>query len=190
MDRLRISGLDIISDDSYALMGLVARLDKHITFERCATPCLLLLTHVTLIEMHVFLERYINAFISHDLIILIAPSSAKTLVEGLSENTVVFINISNGPAFISAELRRALSKPPRNAYQHEPLTYCEQRTLALLLQGYCCSLIAKLINVNVKTISSQRRSAMRKYGVSSMMVLAMKYSLDVSLCNASITQPC
>jgi DNA-binding CsgD family transcriptional regulator len=184
-----MNGLDIISEDGYALMGLVAQLDKRIHLGGSAAPCLLLLTYATLIEMHVFLERYANAFINHDLVIIIGPFSAKKLIEGLTETAVAFINISNEPTFISDEISRVLNEPPRQGAQHEPLTHCEQRTLALLLKGYSGPLMTKLIGVNEKTISSQRRSAMKKYGVSSMMLLAMKYSLDMTLCNTLAAIP-
>lgn len=171
--------LCFISEDNYTLPYLMALISRKIDIKAGSSCCVLLSTHHTLIETSAFLLKYLKDVRNYDIIIFIAPMSIKPILENIGELPIFFINVKSPADMISKEVSIYSSLNIRRYYKWQPLllTLCEERTMALLLKGYTPTRITKILNLNEKTISLQKRRVMKKYNVSSLAELFIKHRL-------------
>lgn len=179
----KTSGVKIITDDNYAALGVTVFLKQHSIGVSCTHPIIFIITQRSRVEAFSFLCRESHFFSLCDLAIIIAPESVRRIIRGLWGVTCAFINVHNSPARIAYEIEDACSSDKVfGDNSPEELTLCEYRVINLLLAGMKPCSIAKTLNLNDKTVSSQKRRVMRKYDVSSTAELVMKHRL-IELCS-------
>lgn len=171
--------LEIISDNYYALYGMASCLGEGILTSLYLRPCILMITNPSLIEAASFIRSKTEIFTLYDLIIVITYQSIKRTIEGVSDAMIFFINVNETPDEFSKIVKHALNyRKSSFEVKEEKLTRNEVRALGLLLKGFTPAAIAEKLSVNEKTISSQKRSVMRKYGVQTTLELAIKDSFQ------------
>lgn len=172
------TGFNIISDDNFAIAGLAGCLDNNTALDLNLHACILVITQCSLIGAFNFLRLKARLLALHELVIIIAQPSVRRITEGVGDFVRVFINVNEHPDIIAEDICQALCMNWRfDEGTPEKLTQCENRVLYLLVEGFTPSAIARMLKLNEKTISAQKRGVMRKYGVNSTVEMAMKYLL-------------
>jgi DNA-binding CsgD family transcriptional regulator len=177
--------LNFISEDNYTLPCLMAYITRGENIKTDTSCCVLLSTHHTLVETSHFLLKYLKYLTIYDSVILIAPFSFKSILENLGEIPISFIDVKSPVEQISKEVSVYSTLKIRKYYKWQPLilTPCEERTMTLLLNGFTPARIAKVLNLNEKTVSLQKRKVMKKYNVKSLAELLVKHRLMMEMHN-------
>lgn len=91
-------------------------------------------------------------------------------------DTSIFLIQKALACFIQPIKIRATSKTIKTRPARK-LTFCERRVTALYIQGLPLACMARLLNTSIKTVSAQRRRAMKKMGVVSNIEFLQKGNL-------------
>lgn len=79
--------------------------------------------------------------------------------------------LQNGKKFTPKSVTKLLEKISANGYGDKRLSPKESEVLRLFAEGFLVTEIAKKLNRSIKTISSQKKSAMMKLGVENDIAL-------------------
>lgn len=169
----------VIFEDYYAALGLLSYAEGESALRAYQPCCILLMTHSTLLEAFSFLIKNAYIFSCYPHVAIVGPSFLKRIVEGIGNKATVFIDIDEILTVLSEtrSLSSYIQKRSLSKINTSTLTFCERQVLNLLLKGKAPSFIASKLKMNVKTISGQKRAAMRKYNVTSTVELVVKHRL-------------
>ncbi|CAQ83652.1 MULTISPECIES: response regulator transcription factor RcsB [Photorhabdus] len=92
----------------------------------------------------------------------------------------VLTALKQGERFMPESVSELLKKVTKTRYGDKPLSQKESEVLRLFAQGFLVTDIAKKLNRSVKTISSQKKSAMVKLGVNNDIAL-LNYLASVAI---------
>ncbi|NHB97283.1 response regulator transcription factor RcsB [Photorhabdus stackebrandtii] len=92
----------------------------------------------------------------------------------------VLTALKQGERFIPESVSELLKKVTETPYSDKPLSQKESEVIRLFAQGFLVTDIAKKLNRSVKTISSQKKSAMVKLGVNNDIAL-LNYLASVAI---------
>ncbi|ERT12826.1 transcriptional regulator RcsB [Photorhabdus temperata] len=92
----------------------------------------------------------------------------------------VLTALKQGEKFMPESVSELLKKVTKTPYGDKPLSQKESEVIRLFAQGFLVKDIAKKLNRSVKTISSQKKSAMVKLGVNNDIAL-LNYLASVTV---------
>ena len=170
-------------EDSTALINNLPKLDAHVLITDLSMPGDKYGDGITLIK---YIKRH---FPSLSIIVLTMILSAvlDLDIEGIvlkqgapTDLPKALAALQKGKKFTPESVSRLLEKISAGGYGDKRLSPKESEVLRLFAEGFLVTEIAKKLNRSIKTISSQKKSAMMKLGVENDIAL-LNYLSSVTL---------
>ncbi|HCW1777480.1 TPA: transcriptional regulator RcsB [Salmonella enterica subsp. enterica serovar Typhi] len=171
-------------EDSTALINNLPKLDAHVLITDLSMPGDKYGDGITLIK---YIKRH---FPSLSIIVLTMNNNPAILsavldldIEGIVPPTDLpkaLAALQKGKKFTPESVSRLLEKISAGGYGDKRLSPKESEVLRLFAEGFLVTEIAKKLNRSIKTISSQKKSAMMKLGVENDIAL-LNYLSSVTL---------
>ena len=167
-------------EDSTALINNLPKLDAHVLITDLSMPGDKYGDGITLIK---YIKRH---FPDLSIIVLTMNNNPAILsavldldIEGIVLPKALAA-LQKGKKFTPESVSRLLEKISASGYGDKRLSPKESEVLRLFAEGFLVTEIAKKLNRSIKTISSQKKSAMMKLGVENDIAL-LNYLSSVSL---------
>ena len=165
-------------EDSTALINNLPKLDAHVLITDLSMPGDKYGDGITLIK---YIKRHfpslsiiLSAVLDLDIEGIVLKQGAPTdLPKALAA-------LQKGKKFTPESVSRLLEKISAGGYGDKRLSPKESEVLRLFAEGFLVTEIAKKLNRSIKTISSQKKSAMMKLGVENDIAL-LNYLSSVTL---------
>lgn len=168
-------------EDSTALINNLPKLDAHVLITDLSMPGDKYGDGITLIK---YIKRH---FPSLSIIVLTMNNNPAILsavldldIEGIVLKQGALAALQKGKKFTPESVSRLLEKISAGGYGDKRLSPKESEVLRLFAEGFLVTEIAKKLNRSIKTISSQKKSAMMKLGVENDIAL-LNYLSSVTL---------
>lgn len=168
-------------EDSTALINNLPKLDAHVLITDLSMPGDKYGDGITLIK---YIKRH---FPSLSIIVLTMNNNPAILsavldldIEGIVLKQGAPTDLPKGKKFTPESVSRLLEKISAGGYGDKRLSPKESEVLRLFAEGFLVTEIAKKLNRSIKTISSQKKSAMMKLGVENDIAL-LNYLSSVTL---------
>ncbi|HHE3908130.1 TPA: response regulator transcription factor RcsB [Klebsiella pneumoniae] len=168
-------------EDSTALINNLPKLDAHVLITDLSMPGDKYGDGITLIK---YIKRH---FPDLSIIVLTMNNNPAILsavldldIEGIVLKQGALAALQKGKKFTPESVSRLLEKISASGYGDKRLSPKESEVLRLFAEGFLVTEIAKKLNRSIKTISSQKKSAMMKLGVENDIAL-LNYLSSVSL---------
>ncbi|EIZ6447016.1 capsular synthesis regulator component B [Escherichia coli KTE65] len=168
-------------EDSTALINNLPKLDAHVLITDLSMPGDKYGDGITLIK---YIKRH---FPSLSIIVLTMNNNPAILsavldldIEGIVLKQGAPTDLQKGKKFTPESVSRLLEKISAGGYGDKRLSPKESEVLRLFAEGFLVTEIAKKLNRSIKTISSQKKSAMMKLGVENDIAL-LNYLSSVTL---------
>lgn len=168
-------------EDSTALINNLPKLDAHVLITDLSMPGDKYGDGITLIK---YIKRH---FPSLSIIVLTMNNNPAILsavldldIEGIVLKQGAPTALQKGKKFTPESVSRLLEKISAGGYGDKRLSPKESEVLRLFAEGFLVTEIAKKLNRSIKTISSQKKSAMMKLGVENDIAL-LNYLSSVTL---------
>ena len=166
-------------EDSTALINNLPKLDAHVLITDLSMPGDKYGDGITLIK---YIKRH---FPDISIIVLTMNNNPAILSAVLKQGAPTDLPkalaaLQKGKKFTPESVSRLLEKISAGGYGDKRLSPKESEVLRLFAEGFLVTEIAKKLNRSIKTISSQKKSAMMKLGVENDIAL-LNYLSSVSL---------
>ena len=162
-------------EDSTALINNLPKLDAHVLITDLSMPGDKYGDGITLIK---YIKRH---FPDLSIIVLTMNNNPAVLKQGApTDLPKALAALQKGKKFTPESVSRLLEKISAGGYGDKRLSPKESEVLRLFAEGFLVTEIAKKLNRSIKTISSQKKSAMMKLGVENDIAL-LNYLSSVSL---------
>ena len=155
-------------EDSTALINNLPKLDAHVLITDLSMPGDKYGDGITLIK---YIKRHFP-----DLSIIVLTMNNNPAID----LPKALAALQKGKKFTPESVSRLLEKISASGYGDKRLSPKESEVLRLFAEGFLVTEIAKKLNRSIKTISSQKKSAMMKLGVENDIAL-LNYLSSVSL---------
>lgn len=174
-------------EDSTALINNLPKLDAHVLITDLSMPGDKYGDGITLIK---YIKRH---FPSLSIIVLTMNNNPAILsavldldIEGIvlkqgapTDLPKALAALQKGKKFTPESVSRLLEKISAGGYGDKRLSPKESEVLRLFAEGFLVTEIAKKLNRSIKTISSQKKSAMMKLGVENDIALGSRTRLNI-----------
>lgn len=183
-----LSGLDIISNDQFAIHGMVKFLLENGLYRNYSPDiknvncCIIISTSKNLIDSYCFLSMQMRFLALYDFLLFIGTPASTSLMKGIMQEKTFYLSVydeldsflHNFNIFFShfIHARRKRSHKVKNT-----LTVMQGKVVRYISTGVSMQKISELLGVNVKTISSHKISAMRKMHSMNNVVFLLKCKL-------------